>query len=145
MNNLRRLKRVGVLSAATAAIISLAASAGMVSADEIKLMLSGDMEVPAVKTAAKGSGTIMINSDMTVNGSVTTTGVMATMAHIHQGAAGTNGPVIIPLTKSGDYSWMVPANAKLTEAQYKAYKAGELYVNVHSAENKGGEIRAQLK
>ena len=37
------------------------------------------------------------------------------------------------------------ADAKLTEAQYAAYKAGNLYVNVHSAKNPGGEIRAQLK
>ena len=35
--------------------------------------------------------------------------------------------------------------AKLTEAQYESYKAGKLYVNVHSARNPGGEIRGQLK
>jgi len=38
----------------------------------------------------------------------------------------------------------VPEGTKLSEPQYQAYKAGELYVNVHSAENKGGEIRGQL-
>jgi hypothetical protein len=53
--------------------------------------------------------------------------------------------VIIPLTKSGDGTWSVPAGAKLTDAQYAAFKAGDLYVNVHSAANKGGEIRGQLK
>ena len=37
------------------------------------------------------------------------------------------------------------AGAKLTDAQYDSFKAGNLYVNVHSAANKGGEIRAQLK
>jgi len=67
------------------------------------------------------------------------------MAHIHLAPAGKNGPVIVPLTKSGDNMWSVPAGAKLTDDQYKAYKAGDLYVNVHSAENKGGEIRGQLK
>jgi hypothetical protein len=34
---------------------------------------------------------------------------------------------------------------KLTDAQYKAFKAGDLYVNVHSAQHQGGEIRGQLK
>jgi hypothetical protein len=41
--------------------------------------------------------------------------------------------------------WSVPAGAKLTQEQYASFKAGNLYVNVHSAEHKPGEIRAQLK
>jgi hypothetical protein len=65
------------------------------------------------------------------------------MGHIHEGAKGKNGPVIIKLTKDGD-TYKVPADAKLDAAQMKAYKAGDLYVNVHSAAHKSGEIRAQL-
>ena len=34
--------------------------------------------------------------------------------------------------------------AKLTDEQYKDFQAGNLYVNVHSAENKNGEIRGNL-
>jgi len=109
-----------------------------------KVTLSGDQEVPAVTTAASGSGTITIGSDMSVSGSVTTTGIAAVAAHIHDGAAGKNGPVIIPLAKTADNVWSVPAGAKLTDAQYADYKAGNLYVNVHSAAHKGGEIRGQL-
>jgi len=98
-----------------------------------------------VKTAAAGSGTITIADDKSVSGSVTTTGVAATMAHIHMAGAGKNGPVIVPLEKNGDNGWKVPAGAKLNDDQMKAFKAGDLYVNVHSAANPGGEIRAQLK
>ena len=58
------------------------------------------------------------------------------------GAADKNGPVIIPLTQSANGEWSVPAGAKLTAE--KSYKAGELYVNVHTDADKGGEIRAQL-
>lgn len=129
---------------AAAAAILLSCFAGASFAADVRVSLSGDQEVPPVTTAAKGSGTIIINDDMTIRGSVATTGVEGTMAHIHQGAVGKNGPPIITLTKSGD-NWMVPADAKLSDAQYKAFKAGELYVNVHSAAHKGGEIRGQLK
>ena len=105
--------------------------------------LSGANEVPPVNAGGSGEGTIRVNSDGTVSGSVTTTGVQGTMAHIHQGAKGQNGPVIIPLTKSGD-TYTVPAGAKLNDAQMKAFKDGGLYVNVHTAANKGGEVRGQL-
>jgi CHRD domain len=37
-----------------------------------------------------------------------------------------------------------PPGAKLSTEQLRSFKAGELYVNVHSEANKGGEIRAQL-
>lgn len=129
---------------AAAAAVALSLFAGGSWAEDVKITLSGDQEVPPVMTVAKGSGTITVNNDMTVRGSVMTSGVEAAMAHIHHGAAGKNGPVLITLNKSGN-NWMVPADTKLTAEQYKAYKAGELYVNVHSAAHKGGEIRGQIK
>jgi hypothetical protein len=39
----------------------------------------------------------------------------------------------------------VPADAKLTDEQYESYTAGDLYINVHSAGHKDGEIRGQIK
>lgn len=110
-----------------------------------QVTLSGSEEVPPVTTSASGSGVITVKDDKSISGSVKTTGVNGTAAHIHQGAAGQNGPVIIPLIKGSDGTWSVPANTKLTDAQFAAYKAGNLYVNVHSAAHKGGEIRGQLK
>ena len=145
MKVLHQSNRPVVRGTIAAAVISVAAYSGMAFGEEVKVTLSGAQEVPAVKTSASGGGTITINADMSVSGSVTTTGVAGTAAHIHNGAAGKNGPVIVPLAKSGDNAWSVAAGAKLTDAQYAAYKAGDLYVNVHSAENKGGEIRGQLK
>jgi hypothetical protein len=135
-----RLWRITYAALATL-LVALSLSA---LADDIKIGLGGDKEVPPVKTMATGSGTISIHPDMSVSGGITTTGVVATMAHIHLGAATANGPVIVGLVRSGDNGWQVPAGSKLTEEQYRAYKAGDLYVNVHSAEHKGGEIRAQL-
>jgi hypothetical protein len=125
----------------------LVASIGLANAkDDVKVTLSGDQEVPAVTSAAKGEAKIKVAPDKTVTGKVITKGVEGTMAHIHEGAApGQNGPPIITLEKGPGGSWLVPAGTKLTDEQYESFKAGKLYVNVHSAEHKGGEIRAALK
>jgi len=53
--------------------------------------------------------------------------------------------VIVKCTTNGDNTFASAPDAKLTEAQYESYKQGKLYVNVHSAKNPGGEIRAQIK
>jgi hypothetical protein len=134
----------GIQATAAAVALSLAAI-GAASAKDIAVSLTGDQEVPAVTSTAKGMGKISIGDDKTVSGSVTTTGVAGTAAHIHEAAPGKNGPPIITLEKKGDSEWMVPAGSKLTDAQYESFKAGNLYVNVHSAEHKGGEIRTQIK
>ena len=125
----------------------LVASIGLANAKgDVKVTLSGDQEVPAVTSAAKGEAKIKVAPDKTVTGKVTTKGVEGTMAHIHEGAApGQNGPPIITLEKGPGGSWVVPPGTKLTDEQYESFKAGKLYVNVHSAEHKGGEIRAALK
>lgn len=129
---------------AKTAVLAFVAAWSLAQAETVKLDLRGDMEVPPVSTMAAGSGMVTVGDDMSVSGRIATSGLDGTMAHIHMGAAGKNGPVIVHLSKDGDSGWMVPAGAKLTEAQYQAYKAGELYINVHTAANKGGEIRGQL-
>jgi hypothetical protein len=115
------------------------------TATDITAKLTGDQEIPAVTTAAAGTAIIIVKNDKSVSGSIKTVGIEGTMAHIHLAAAGKNGPPIIPLTKTADNTWSVPDGAKLTDEQYESFKHGDLYVNVHSAEHKGGEIRAQLK
>ena len=122
-----------------------AVGVGVASAVDVKVTLSGSQEVPPVTTSATGSGTITVAADQSISGSIKTTGVKGTAAHIHVGAAGTNGPVIVPLTKAGDDGWAVGPGAKLQDAHYQAFKEGNLYVNVHSEANKGGEIRGQIK
>ena len=145
--NATMFSRRAWLSFGTAFVLSTCAigtfSTGALGAD-VKVTLSGDQEVPPVKSAGSGSGMFAVGSDKSVSGSVTTMGISGTAAHIHEAAAGKNGPVIIPLTKEGD-KYSAPAGAKLTDAQMTAFQAGNLYVNVHTAANAGGELRAQLK
>jgi hypothetical protein len=134
----------GTRNALLAAAMLALATSGVAFAKDIKVKLTGANEVPAVTTQASGEGTITVADDGAVSGSVTTKGVQGTAAHIHMAAAGKNGGVIVPLTKEGD-TYKVPAGAKLTADQMKAFQAGDLYVNVHSAAHKDGEIRGQLK
>ena len=135
-----------------AAVLALAACAEvrekmpdwMPGSGATSVKLTGAEEVPPVTSSGSGSGSFRVAEDGTVTGSVKTEGVQGTMAHIHQGAKGQNGPVIIPLTKNGD-TYTAPQGAKLTPAQLQAFKSGGLYVNVHSNAHKGGEVRGQLQ
>jgi hypothetical protein len=131
-----------VASALVAIALTAAASA---SAQTVQLSLNGAQEVPPVATSATGTGSITIGPDQSVTGSVMTVGVDGTMAHIHLAATGQNGPVIVPMVKTAEGVWSIPAGAKLNDAQFQSFKDGSLYVNVHSAAFKGGEIRGQLK
>lgn len=115
------------------------------SAQLMQVLLSGAQEVPPVSTQASAKGTISVGADLAISGSVSTTGVEGTMAHIHKAPAGQNGPVVVPMVKTADNIWSIPAGAKLTEAQFQDLKDGNLYINVHSAAHKGGEVRGQLK
>jgi CHRD domain len=118
--------------------------------------LSGAEEVPPVTTVASGTADISVDWSKcpsatssancpTVYGVVTTSGLEGTTARIHEGARGQNGPVVVTLVKTRDSVWVVPYGTTLNDAQYRAYWAGQLYVNVDSDAHKGGEIRAQLQ
>jgi len=125
--------------------VSIAGYSASVLGDEIKVTLSGDQEIPPVTTSASGSGTITVGEDKSVSGKVPISGMTPLVAHIHEAPAGANGPIVIPLTKTSDTVWVVPAGAKLTDSQYASYKAGNLYYNVHTETHKSGEIRGQIK
>jgi hypothetical protein len=127
---------------ASLAVVAIGSSA---FATDVKLKLSGTEETPPVTTSASGTGTIVVGADKSVSGTIQTAGIEGTVAHIHVGAPGQSGPPIITLTKGANGGWSVPAGSKLTDDQFASFKSGNLYVNVHSAEHKAGEIRGQLK
>lgn len=139
-----KMNRASKVFGSTLLAASMFAMSLTALAADVKVTLSGAEEVPAVTTEAKGEGTITVNADKSVSGTITTTGVEGIAAHIHLAERGKNGPPVITLVKQADGSWSTPADAKLTDEQYAAFKAGHLYINVHSAEHKSGEIRGQL-
>ena len=140
-----RTMRPGFALGGAVAMALLAGCAGMqYEATGQQVRLYGSSEVPPVDTMAYGTGVINIAVDRSVTVTLSVIDMMPTAAHIHEGAAGSNGPVIVPLNRISERAFVAPDNAKLTEAQYAAYKAGNLYVNVHSAKYPNGEVRAQI-
>ena len=109
-----------------------------------QVRLWGSNEVPPNSTQAYGTGVVNIAADRSVSVTLSVIGMAPTAAHIHDGAAGTNGPIVVPLVRIASDAFVAPDKAMLTEAQYAAYKAGRLYINVHSARYPEGEIRAQI-
>lgn len=125
-------------------VVLLLVSASLRAEQPISISLDGAAEVPPVVSSAKATGQFTVLPDRSLSGSIKISGMVPTMAHIHEAAVGKNGPPIITLNKFPDDTYAVPAGARLSEAQYKSYATGNLYVNVHSAQHPDGEIRAQL-
>ncbi len=135
-----KFKLAGVLAVV---LFGLAACMNMGAGKGVSVNLSGANEVPANTSTASGTGSFVIGADKSVSGSLTVTGMTPVAGHIHMAAKGANGPVIVPF-KQTDMTFSTMDGAKLTDEQYAAYKAGNLYVNVHSKAFPGGEVRAQL-
>jgi len=141
MTAIRKARQLRAIIATMALLVGM----GTAAATDVKVHLIGAEETPPVTTTATGDGTIVIGADKSVSGTIKTAGIVGTVAHIHLGAPGVAGPPIITLNKGAGEVWSVPAGSKLTDDQYASFKAGNLYVNVHSAAHPPGEIRAQLK
>ena len=135
-----------VVAVAASLAVAALAFAARTSTISVKAKLNAKQEVPAqvVKdTKAKGLFTGRIVGKK-LTWKLTFSGLTgkATAAHIHMGAMGTAGNVLIPLCgpcKSGAHG-----SAKFTAAMKKALTHHKLYVNVHTAKTPNGEIRGQL-
>ncbi|MBM3752335.1 MAG: CHRD domain-containing protein [Acidimicrobiia bacterium] len=153
------------LSLASAGLFVLLASATQAQAQIMTFTaaLSGGNEVPGVVTGSAGTATVTWNTTTsagTYRVDVFNMPVGTTAAHIHVGAAGVSGPVVINLTVptggiSNDFgltgtfgcSDLVARAAQginSCEDLVQALMLGNTYVNVHSTANPGGEIRGQL-
>lgn len=110
--------------------------------------LTGAAEVPGPgDTDGTGTATIRLNQgknqicyEITVSNIAAATG-----AHIHEGAAGASGDVVVALTApdaTGTSTGCVDATAELIK---RIRQSPELfYVNVHNAEFPNGAVRGQL-
>ncbi|MEO9005040.1 MAG: CHRD domain-containing protein [Ginsengibacter sp.] len=108
-----------------------------------KATLKGSDEVPSNSSTATGTSTLTYNGDTKTFTDVTSyTGITPTMGHIHKAAAGANGPVVFPFTELA--SPINLTSEALTDEQVTALFADSMYVNLHTKEFPGGEIRGQL-
>lgn len=108
--------------------------------------LSGSEETPPVTSSATGIGLVVVDPATRVMvAGVKTTGIVGTVAHIHEAPPGTPGPIVFPLTETPSGSGVWTTKATLTEAQFNTLKAGNYYFNVHSTAFPNGEIRGQIK
>ena len=125
--------------------------------------LKGSNEVPSVDSKATGNATITV-SGTSVEYKITASGLSgnATASHIHIGPATASGPVVVPFPASAIKNapdGSVTISGTFTAADIKPQanppiktlddllgqmKAGNTYVNVHTAAHPGGEIRGQL-
>jgi hypothetical protein len=67
-----------------------------------------------------------------------------TMAHIHFGRAGTNGPPVLTLTKSNEGRWQGCKDGKEWTQNRINGNPADFYVNVHTVAYPNGAIRGQL-
>lgn len=109
--------------------------------------LEGAQEVPPVASAAGGSFAVTVDpAAMTLVANVNTLGADdATAAHLHEAYAGANGGVAIGLTQdASDVSRWSADGVAIDAAQLGAFRAGRIYVNVHTPANPPGEVRGQV-
>jgi hypothetical protein len=112
------------------------------------IALSGANEVPAVNTSATGTARIRVTANKKLYSIVAVnnlqSGDAVTAAHIHSGAAGTNGAVLQGIAaNAADFA--VEKVFTLSDAIYNSLKADALYVNVHSTLYASGVVRGQIR
>jgi hypothetical protein len=160
-----RLRLIRVLSA-TALLVGLAAAPAAAQSFTLTAKLTGAGEATptanGINTGAFGDATIVVNMttrtvSYTVNVFNLPSGVVA--SHIHVGAEGTPGPVVVnfvvPTNSSNDFGFSGSVadtafvlrpdqGVRSADDMFQAILGGNSYVNVHSAVNPAGEIRGQL-
>jgi CHRD domain len=140
------LKAGGLYFNAHSAALSNGEIRGQIGRNVRFASLSPTQEVPPTASTASGNGRLVVDpATRAASGSITVSGMTATVAHIHQAASGVNGPIIVPLTSAGGGVFEVPSGTVLTAGQLQAYKQGNLYYNAHSVAFPNGEIRGQIR
>ena len=153
-----------LLSLAGAAALALLAGTASAEAQVMNFtaLLSGANETPGIASGAGGTAAVTLNTatrTVTYRVDVYNMPSGTTAAHFHAGGPGVAGPVVVNFTVqaniSNDFSISGTATAADLVARQpqgigswddfiQALTLGQIYVNVHSSVNPGGEIRGQV-
>ena len=135
-----------VLNAIAVAAAATFVSPSMAAMVNFTAEMNAASEVPPNSSKATGTVTAIYDTSskkLTWKGSYKDLTGPATAAHFHGPApSGKNAGVMVPINP---HDATFDGSATLNDAQAKALMDGDLYVNVHTAANPGGEIRGQLK
>ncbi|CAN5902829.1 CHRD domain-containing protein [soil metagenome] len=143
---MRRLFIRSGIAALTATSLLAVAPAAFAEMVTYKATLTSAAEVPP--NDSKGSGTLTATYDTVAKKLSYTVAYKdltgpAAAAHFHGPAdAKTNAGIVVPVT--GAMTSPIKGEATLTDAQATDLAGGRWYFNVHTAANKGGEIRGQV-
>jgi hypothetical protein len=150
------MKSLAATSVVMGALLVVLAVAGLAGARaeatqiQLRTALTAAQEVPPPTgdvSAARGTFTARVarsGADAVLTWQLTFSGLTgaAGAAHLHTGATGASGPVVVPLC--GPCESPASGTATLTPAVLQAVLAGGVYANVHTAANAPGEIRGQV-
>jgi hypothetical protein len=131
---------------ALALLVMLALATPAVAHIDLPVTLTDEQETSPVSLPGgqnpSGTATLTLDNDNSIEYTITVTDLTGPpiLAHIHKGAVGVAGGIELTL----DQNTLTGTTAPLTNAQLIALFAGDLYVNVHTAENPAGEIRGQI-
>lgn len=149
-------------------VILFSVSMGMAAdgPDNFRTHLSGREEAVSVETRAQGQAIFQLSADGTAlhYRLIVANIENVFMAHIHYGLPGQNGPIVawlypasppsvlIPGRFNGvlaagviqDTNLMGPLSGQTVQDLVDLIQNGEAYVNVHTSQNPGGEIRGQI-
>jgi hypothetical protein len=146
----KRLMRTILALTVVSLTIGVAMAGAQGSSTEFTATMKGSSESP--KGPASASGTFKVefrNGQACYTMSVRALGATPVAAHIHKGAAGTNGGIVIDLKPS--FKGTSPRVSKKCVAAKAAVVAAikknpsGYYANVHTSKNPGGAARGQLK
>ncbi len=141
-------------TAAVAVLVAGASASAAQAQTSFVSFLNGAQEAPTPRvTPAFGNGTVLMNAartQITIN--LTFQGLLAplTIAHIHNGAVGISGPVIIDIrnlittTADGSGGSIMNAVLNIDMAQANVLLSGNGYFNLHTTQFPAGEIRGQI-